>query len=375
MLVYWIIFGILLYLSLRNYSYTNLVRQKYEFFCLIYFFLLFSLRSYCVGTDTMGYIIEFENLYDVSYSYIWENMRDPIFYFCIKLLNSICAYNIAIFIFIGLIFCFFVGYTLKRESDNFFLSLLIMMLFRYIDFPLGAMRNGIAIAIAFYALSFLFQKKIFKFLLLVLIASLFHKSLLIYCILYPLSLIDFQKVSKLSIVVILFLFCISSQFLYSSLFVYMFLDQYSLYQHDDTGASKILTCLIVSFFYILLLFNQPSKTEQTRKTNILFICCSLSFIFSVMALINPSFGRISLFFGYAFTLAIPLIVRKMIQKMGYSLVSCCIIIAAMFIYILGGPAPGVIPYSFFWSPKLNSVHTMEGARVPYSKSDALPIKL
>lgn len=72
MLVYWIIFGILLYLSLRNYSYTNLVRRKYENFCLIYFFLLFSLRSYCVGTDTMGYIIDFENIYDVSYSYIWE---------------------------------------------------------------------------------------------------------------------------------------------------------------------------------------------------------------------------------------------------------------------------------------------------------------
>lgn len=370
MLIYWILFIVALCFSIK---YLDKKNNNYNIFaniCFVYIFLYYSLRSYCVGTDTIGYLRRFYMLDDMSFNQIFH-LRDPLFYTTIKILRGISRYNILVFTFIGLTFVYCVGKTLKKQSDNIFLSLLILIVFRYTDFTLNAMRNGLAVSLAFYSLNFLISRKIKKFIFCVLIASLLHKSLLIFIVLLPLSYINLQKRNKIFLFLMLLLFALFTGYLYDIFFVHLFVDQYELYKTPSGTTSKILTLLIVLFFYIITFFGISFKEDMNRKNNILFISCSLSFVFALLATVNPILDRLSLMFGFSFALIIPYIISKYRHKYTYSFRSTIIVLFFTSIYILGGPAPGVLPYSFFWNPKMNLTHKVPNSGI--TEAQELPI--
>jgi len=382
MIIYWLIF-LLLCFSFYSFETHNVdPRKKRQILSgfYIFFFLLYSLRSYTVGTDTIGYIFNvFPQIKNLSYKEIFQNERDPFFYIVVKFVQeNISDLNIVWFTFIALIFWIPVIHILKKYSYNIFMSLIILMIFRYTDFPLNAMRNGIAVGITFFSTQYLIEKKIFKFILCIIIATLFHKTALIYLLLMPFMFINLleKKIFIYSSILFVFMF---KNILYQYIFKYLFSvdPSYQMYLNIDPG--KILTFLIVSFFFLLTTyFLQPSKGNYFMK--IFYSSTFLSTIFGIFSLENPAFYRSSLYFGFSFAITVPyalkFIYKKYSKKFSISIILSCLLL----IYILGGPAPGVVPYSFFWNPQKNSTHLMKDARSQYDpttiylySSDKLPV--
>ena len=90
---------------------------------------------------------------------------------------------------IGIFFVFVVCSFVKKYSSNIYISFIVFIALGQFAFSLSALRQ--MLAIAFILLSFIFieQKKAVKFIVLVLIASLFHSTAIVFIIAYPLYMV------------------------------------------------------------------------------------------------------------------------------------------------------------------------------------------
>ncbi|AKP67396.1 EpsG family protein [Companilactobacillus ginsenosidimutans] len=92
----------------------------------------------------------------------------------------------AIYMFLILIFLFL---WIKEQSICVGFSVYLVIATSYYSYSFNAMRQCIAISIMLYATKFIRDKKMFKYFLFLLMACLFHMSVIIYGIFYFLALI------------------------------------------------------------------------------------------------------------------------------------------------------------------------------------------
>lgn len=91
----------------------------------------------------------------------------------------------------GTIFFFLKG--IWDMSDDFALSFTLFMLFGYYFQSISTVRYYLALGMAFYAIRYVLRADHVKFLLLVIAGSLFHRSMLVVLLLYPLARMQWRK--------------------------------------------------------------------------------------------------------------------------------------------------------------------------------------
>ncbi len=84
--------------------------------------------------------------------------------------------------------------AVRDQSVDFFLSFFLFMTLGYYFQSYSTVRYYFALAIVIYSLKFFLNREYVPFLLLVLLAAGFHKSVLVVLILYPLALIPWNAV-------------------------------------------------------------------------------------------------------------------------------------------------------------------------------------
>lgn len=248
-------------------------------FCIL--FVLGAIR-YDVGTDYVLYS-------DYQIPFVLDD-KDVNFEFLAKEIAKFgfflsgqehYQYIFAIYHFICV---FFVFCAIKSQSKILALSVFIYMFSSFYNFSLNGMRQAMAISIILYSMRFIFERKIL-YILLVIIASLFHKSALI-CFLFV--FFDRKTLGIKSFLIasfIIFLvFLLFREGIYS---IISALGVYSEYigSQFDTGAYNITITIygIVSFalFYSL---NELTKKcflrERVFYLNINYILFLLALIMS-----------------------------------------------------------------------------------------------
>src|SRR5699024_3795956 len=73
------------------------------------------------------------------------------------------------------------------------LSFYLFATFGIFHFSLSGYRQSLAMIGVVISLKFIKQKNVFKFLLTIFLASLFHQSVLVFIIIYPISQIEISK--------------------------------------------------------------------------------------------------------------------------------------------------------------------------------------
>lgn len=99
---------------------------------------------------------------------------------------------IAIFAVVAFVTIYFFMKALEELSDNYALSFFLFMVLGYYASSFNSIRNYLAFAVALYSVSCLFKKEYTKFVILVLIASTFHISILLILLAYPLGKIKWK---------------------------------------------------------------------------------------------------------------------------------------------------------------------------------------
>ena len=352
MLIYWINFILIVFMAFVNTVKKDKNLQFVSFAVIVLFNVAIgSLRSTSVGTDTGGYVKIMPGIVSQSIPMIIEYERDPFFWVVMKLLNYVSSSPILYFSFLAVTFWSLSAYIIKKHSPDIFIALLVFVSFRFSDFYMNAMRQGVAIAIILFSFKYIVEKKPVNFVVTVLIASLFHKSAMIFL---PAYLLQFIRLDKIRWIIpfLLISFFVLRNLIFTHVFVHLISDseQYSLYLNSDESHGILYFMLYLVSFLICYFFSL--NIENNRVFNLLLNMIFLAVLFQTICLSNPAFNRIAIYFSQFFILIIPYVYKYMIPKVGETNAFMFWIAFLVGLYALGGPAPGVVPYSYFWEHKI-----------------------
>ncbi|MBQ3798059.1 MAG: EpsG family protein [Butyrivibrio sp.] len=316
--------------------------------CLFIFCLLFAVSALRlnVGNDYLKYV-EFMHLV-FSRAYVpteigFNALSYAVYYLC-GFENYLLVF--AIFSF-ATIYFFMKG--IYDQSRWFTLSFVLFMLLGLYFQSLSTVRYYLALSMALYSVTFVIKKDWPRFILLVLLGSLFHKSLLVILVLYFLAQLKWKR----WMYGLLFAGGVSCLFL-KNIYLKIVIFLYPSYKDTEyleggTSYATILRCAIVLGFAIWL---YKEEIEGDRAMEFFFICNLMALVLYVFGSFLPIISRIGYYLTVTHILFVPnLIVRmKDVRKRQVAIVATLLFGIGYFaLYMRGAANDGVriLPYQTF----------------------------
>lgn len=283
-LEYYLYFIFVSVLSL-NYEYeVDIIKQKkgsYFFHVIFILALIFLIGfRYEVGGDWSSYIFYYERAQNtplIEYLSLNEFSYAIINYISYKisggilLVNTICA-----IIFVTFLYKFLI--TLPRP----WLALIVAIPYFIIVVSMGFVRQGLAIAIFLYAITYIKKGKFKSYIIWIFIASTFHLSVLFFL---PLILLQFLKKNILSSIFGLILILIIFHFNYDLL-----IDKATSYFNFEMQSSGSFIRSLMNLLpaIIFIIFSKRFRINKDEK--LFWLQLSLiSIIFSILYIYFPSY--------------------------------------------------------------------------------------
>lgn len=215
-------------------------------------------------------------------------------------------YNVFLLIY-GVIWLFLYSYVIVKYSNNIFLSFIILFLL-ICGQSLFVIRQHIAIPIILLSYDAVIRKKLFLFLALVILASLFHFTAIVSLPVY--FIYRNRKTYKLIIASILFLIAlilvVNRIDLVNS---YMILDYSSYIQgHSDGGYNFPLYISI--FFAISYVIILGKKAFQEGINKLVLILIIMDVILNSVSTTLTLVTRLALYFHIAIIFIVPLVTKS-----------------------------------------------------------------
>jgi hypothetical protein len=349
-------------------------KKIYIIFTFIILFFISAFRSKNIGSDTTAYIYLFEyigtseNIFTLSSLFSINDILESRFEIGYIILNKI-LFNISDhYIILFIVVSFFVlGAWLTfiyRYSNMIWISVFLFINLRFFYFTLSGLRQAIAMAIILISYKFLKERKTTPFVIVILVASLFHLSALIFLIIYPLSTMKFNKkllvYSFLSGITIYIIYeVILRRFLTLFPKYNMYLD--STYFDGDIKIATILNFLIVLSIFVFGLLITKKRSDglnsENKKSNIHLMnhIMLMATLFSFVAINANILNRFSSYFFMFTVVYIPLVIGELKKKEVRVLVTYTILLIAFLynvIILYYKPDWNIIyPYKFIWEDR------------------------
>lgn len=361
MLIYFIIFLLLIMTSkLKN---RNLS-------CFIILLIFMSIR-FDVGADFVTYyklgmkkelleisLFKHKISADIIKNFDYVGYQYYRFEFLNKILYKIVWYlkNNQLIIFLySFITLFFLKKGLENEKINSNLSWIFFYSFSLFNFYfLSVMRQGVAVLICFYSYKYIKKEKIIKFLICVLIASLFHKTAIIFITSYFLKYFNLNKKIGLSLTIFSFF---STGLLIKIISLTGMYTQYLIQDYYIKSGTKFVYIIIFLhiFIYTLCYFREDFYLKNKEIINIYYLGN-----FSYIALIpfGLTGGRTAVYFLIYLLYLVPKIQKIFYQKMliKYCMYLFCFILLYFQLKVDIGKLytkPQFVPYKVFWNNSYN----------------------
>lgn len=328
--------------------------------CCTVLWLTVGLRNISLGLiDTKEvYIKHYKEIYYNGLSVV-SNEKDKLFYYITYFIIKITGYNPMVYLLImAMPYIFSVGILINKYSKNIFLSFIIFMSIHYYEISFTLMRQVIAMAILLFSFDALKDKKLIKFILIVLLASLFHQMALVFLLAYPVSLLN-EKNKKKFIIIIILSFIISI-FLPSNVkkLANNFFDGNDRFSKYTTSTYSMTTNLILFFMCLLftlvgMFYIRKQKKEEKKSNsdvdNLLLLMSILASSFAPFTTIIREFSRITYFFGIYNICILPNALNyEKNNNVKYILYYVSTIIFISYFLLNMGLEANIIPYKFYW---------------------------
>ncbi len=326
-------------------------KNRNTIICVICCTLLWAIQAFrglTVGTDLIGYVPFFKSSgvrgYDadsIEIGYVYVNV----------LINKFISSDPTVFLaFVSAAILVPISIIFKRYSKIPALSYIIFASFVIYIFSFSALRQTIAIGLTTLSYIFVEKKKLLPFLGMVLLATLFHATAIIFVIVYPVCNWVNMTLNKYILSC-----CIGGVLLFSlkSVLNYIipliFADnqgRYMGYYADDAGAAYNLAILIFLFFLSTFCVKNPSKTDLNMRM-IIFI----GFWCQCLGLISPVAPRIGFYFFAFIGVVLANVVAKF-SKLYQNRILASIGLSLFMVWFFFSKYTNgyldVIPYKFIW---------------------------
>ncbi|MGN7763271.1 EpsG family protein [Paenibacillus sp. 22594] len=344
-------------LLLGGFGVSNIRDKKFKLKLVVVWsgFVLFlygALRSINVGTDVNGYSLSYLQLQNISFKEIFLSntviSRDPFFYYLLKILTYINTDPQFMIVVTTAIVIICLSVFIYKNSVNPLLSFVLFVGLRFYSFTLSGLRQAVAWSIIMLSYNFIKEKKPIKFLILVLIASLFHKSALIFLIAYPFAKI--KRIGSISFAVpFIFIFnYVTNNSLVEIALKLSFFQQYDGQLSNGNNNSGSTLLLIYIGIYIFSLILRKKTNDESQENYQMYNLTLLGIIITMLSLDYDNFFRIGYYFIFSIVLLLPHTINRIGDEKTRNLVSAIVIILIIAQFIIIGPGAGTENYSFFW---------------------------
>lgn len=208
-------------------------------------------------------------------------------------------------------------YFLWKFSPNFSISIFLYFAVGSYTFTGAAIKQSIAMAICFAALTFIFRKKYIPYFICVLIASTFHAYALMFLFV---PLLTFKPWSKWTYVILIAF--MSAGFLLDSLLgtivdiTTMMGEEYDISSFSGEGVNifRVLVCNVPTV--LTFIFRKQMFHDTTPQINMMVNLCMLNGAIMFVGMFGTAnyFGRLANYFVAAQTIALPWIVSNFSKK-------------------------------------------------------------
>lgn len=176
---------------------SNLIRKRnnrkklFNILVCIELILFAALRAISVGPDTLQYTggynfyknCSFSQIFtysDLKYPYDWEYL----YFVFTKLVGFFGLDQYAFQAIVACLIYIPTSFLIYKYSENDLTAYLSYFVFNLFQFSMGINRQMIAVSICIFSLKYIRDKKLFKFLITIGTASLFHLSSIVFVLLY-----------------------------------------------------------------------------------------------------------------------------------------------------------------------------------------------
>ncbi|NLK22331.1 MAG: EpsG family protein [Epulopiscium sp.] len=194
----WLYYFLAIYIlscAIFIFSISNMKKGRYVYIVLTMglFAILTMFRSEQVGNDTQAYIRLFNSISSGVEMSFYAKRYEIGFLYLNKVLSLISNNYQIIFVVSGAYIYFAYGRLIYKHSNMVWLSVFLFFTMRNFDLSMSGIRQMLALATVSISYEYIVDKKPFKFLCTVLLATSFHTVSIIFFLAYPLSKFKLTK--------------------------------------------------------------------------------------------------------------------------------------------------------------------------------------
>ena len=220
-----------------------------------------------------------------------------------------------------------------KNSDDVFLAVILFLCLGLFTFNMNGMRQAMAMSICLWAYEFAKNKKPVKFLLLVLVATLFHKTAIVFLLVYFIKYLKFNTKSMLFLITLFIIIAVLNPVI-----VKYFDDIYdkSYSESESRTGGGIIQLAIYLGTVLLAIVARKSLSDDAGKD--CFYLLLLALYFFILRYIGTQiFERISYYFAYFLILMLPKTIKHAERKEKPVLMFLSIFLSiGLFIYRVNG---------------------------------------
>lgn len=319
-------------------------RRKIYLICTcVIFYILLAFRDITVGVDTRAYCKSFEKIRELKFG------EREYGYTLLTYFISLVSHHHRVFLMVTSLFfpiCFY--HYLKEEKGtcfSVFLSLIIVMAIEVFVFAFAGIRQTIALSLIMLSYKYLLKGKVVQCSLLILLASTFHLSALIFLIAYPFRK---MKLSLWHILIFAAVFIIGNfapQTVIDFIGETFFGDSYGQYGTQYESSISYTMLLLQSGLLMISVFYYKAIKKDSENV-VLFNTAFLMLCFQVLTPIIAEFFRVAYYFSIALCLLIPRTIVKIPDTGSRNLVVYGAVgVMALYLIFFNNPFVG---YTFFF---------------------------
>ena len=352
-----LIFGLVYSKGYKQEVDSNSNRKKYIQIISFILILQSGLRNVAVGADTFQYYRLFEEVKITSWQSIYGSIfeyyqlgigKDPGYLVFQKLIQLITnEYQVFLFIVAILFFVALGNFIYKNTTrlNDAIIAFVIYSVLFYSFFSITGIRQTIATAATLFGYELIKRKKLIPFLIVIILASTIHKSVLIFIPFYFITRIKNPKYLYRIVLVLFPLFMIFKNNMGNYLKVLGGYEEYD--QFKDAGTYTFTAMFLLISIVALWRIKMIIKNNQNAQHY--YNAFALALLFIPLTWINPNAMRIVQYFSIFMLLFIPEIIHSFAFisiKIRRDITRFTIIL--LIVLFLKSNWGDKNPYGFFW---------------------------
>lgn len=166
---------------------TLTIEKVVYIFIFLTYFAIFALED----IQSNGDMIIYENTYNSYSNMDWQRFlitvvdtKNPLYHIKAYLFSALGLSFYGWHAVIGFIYSFALFSLIRKYSSNIYISIIVSIALGSLGFALSALRQVLALSFIILSFRFIEERKFIKFTLLVLFASLFHITAIVFLIAY-----------------------------------------------------------------------------------------------------------------------------------------------------------------------------------------------